>query len=148
MSPGLQEEVRVALRAVFQDMQQRVAVLSEALEAERIALDENDNRALDKAGSLKQSMMQQLEQLDAERQQLASQLGDSAATLEADWTQVLHGLRECQLFNLRNGNAVSQRLLQVRRALSILTGQTGDSALYGQSGALHINLQSRVFAEV
>lgn len=148
MSPRLNEEMRAALRAVFQDMQQLIAALQQALEAERAALEQSDSRALDQAGSRKQSVMLQLEQLDAERQQLIGQLNDNAATPEPEWTQVLGALRECQLLNLRNGSAVSQRLLQVRRALSILTGHTGNSAIYGQTGALHINLHSRVFAEV
>lgn len=148
MSPRLQEEIRDALRAVFQDMQQHIAILVQALEDERVALDESDSRALDQAGARKQSMMRQLEQLDAERQQLLAQLSDSGATLEPEWKQLLGTLRECQQSNLRNGHTVGQRLLQVRRALSILTGHTGNTPIYGQTGALHINLQSRVFAEV
>lgn len=147
MTARLQAEMRAALRAVFKDMQVHIASLEEALEAERTALDENNSVALDTAGSRKQLMMFQLEKLDAERQQIAAELNDDEA-LPPQWTLLLASLRACQLTNLRNGQTVSQRLLQVRHALSILTGHTGNSPLYGQTGALHINLQSRVFAEV
>jgi len=148
MSPRLRDEMRNALRAVFHDMQHHIALLEQALEAEHTALDENNSPALDQAGSRKQSVMLQLEKLDAERQQIAAELSDQVESTDPEWIKLLGSLRACQLLNLRNGHAVSQRLLQVRRALSILTGCTGNSPLYGQTGALHINLQSRVFAEV
>ena len=69
-----------------------------------------------------------------------------ASTLEPTWAGIVQSLRRCQQLNQRNGNAVNQRLNQVRQALAILTGHSGESELYGRSGELHANLRSQVLA--
>ncbi len=147
MNPRLQHELDSALTAVLGDMQQCVAQLAQALDAERAALVANDSKALDQAGARKQAIMLQLEQLDAERQQLSRELPAAATTLEPVWAQVVQSLRRCQQLNQRNGSTVNQRLGQVRQALSILTGHTGDNGLYGPTGGLHASLRSQVLAE-
>lgn len=146
MSAMLQVEVDGALFTVLDDMQQAVADLASVLETEAQAIRGADVEALDRAGARKQALMQQLEKLDAERVPLAR---DSAAdaSRDAQWRQVLEGLRDCRELNQRNGSVVGQRLGHVRQALSILTGRSSDASVYGRSGALHTKPRSQTLAE-
>jgi len=146
MNIQLQHELNDALTAVLGDMQQAVDQLVRVLEAERAALDTANNEALDHAGASKQALMQQLEQLDAERQLLSREQPALAHTLEPVWARIVQSLRHSHLLNQRNGSAVNQRLSQVRQALAVLTGHAGESELYGRSGELHASLRSQVLA--
>jgi flagella synthesis protein FlgN len=146
MTPQLQHELDDALTAVLGDMQQAVDQLAQVLEAERTALDTGDSEALDRAGARKQALMLQLEQLDAERQQLAREQATTDSAPERAWAGIVQSLRHCQLLNQRNGSAVNQRLTLVRQALAVLTGHVGESELYGRSGELHASLRSHVLA--
>ncbi|UJJ57609.1 flagella synthesis protein FlgN [Rhodanobacter denitrificans] len=148
MNRRLQHELDDALAAVLGDMQQAVDRLAQVLESERSALDASDSDALDQAGTRKQALMLQLEQLDAERQQLASEQPAVAAAAAAGWSRIVQRLQYCHLLNQRNGSVVSQRLNQTRRALAVLTGHAGDNELYGRSGELQASLRSQVLAAV
>ncbi|WP_108470753.1 flagella synthesis protein FlgN [Rhodanobacter thiooxydans] len=148
MNRQLQHELDDALAAVLGDMQQAVDQLARVLEAERAALDTRDSDALGQAGTRKQTLMLQLEQLDAERQQLAFEQPAAAAAATSAWSRVVQRLQYCHLLNQRNGSVVSQRLGQTRRALAVLTGHAGESELYGRSGELHASLRSQVLAAV
>jgi len=148
MNRQWQHELDDALAAVLGDMQQAVDQLAQVLEAERTALDARDSDALDQAGTRKQAIMLQLEQLDAERRQLASEQPAVAAAATSAWSRVVQRLQYCHLLNQRNGSVVSQRLNQTRRALAVLTGHAGESELYGRSGELHASLRSQVLAAV
>lgn len=147
MSRQLQGELDNALKAVVDDMQRAVDELAQVLEAERTALGAGDSEGLNRAGARKQALMFQLEQLDAERLQLGRESPAEATRLEPDWVRVVQSLRDSQRLNQRIGDEVNQRLRQVRRALSILTGHAGESGLYGPAGDLHVNLRSRALAE-
>ncbi|MEI7035917.1 flagellar protein FlgN [Fulvimonas yonginensis] len=143
----LQHELESALDAVMTDLHGAVTALGEALAAEREALVNADAAALDRAGARKQALMQQLEQLDAERLQLVKLEPAAAVRVEPRWNQVLDLLRRCHELNQRNGSLVSQRLAQVRQALAVLTGQGGDAkAVYGPGGELHTALRSHHLA--
>ena len=146
MNSPLQHELNAALTAVLDDMQQAVDLLGQVLEAERTALDTSNSAALNDAGARKQAIMQQLEQLDAERQLLSREQPDVAAALAPIWTGIVHSLRQCHQLNQRNGSTVNLRLTQVRQALAVLTGHAGESELYGRSGELHASLRSQVLA--
>lgn len=148
MNRQLQNELDNALDAVLGDMQQAVDQLAQVLEDERTALGENNSEALDQAGTHKQELMLQLERLDIERQQLGREHPDMARTLEPTWAGIVQSLRRCQQLNQRNGSAVNQRLNQVRQALAILTGHTGEGGLYGRSGEVHASLRSQMLAAV
>lgn len=147
MSRQLQGELDSALKAVVNDMQCAANELGQVLEAERTALGAGDSEALNRAGAHKQALMLQLEQLDAERLQLSRESPVAATRLEKDWLQVVQSLGDSQRLNQRNGDEVNQRLRQVRKALSVLTGHAGESGLYGRAGELHVNLRSRALAE-
>ena len=147
MSRQLQHELDSALRAVIGDMRAAVDELTTVLEAERIALGEGGTDALNRAGTRKQALMLQLEQLDVERLQLGRESPEAAAKLAPEWGQIVQSLQTCQQVNQHNGNEVSQRLRQVRQALSVLTGHAGESSLYGRNGGVHVDLRSRVLAE-
>ena len=146
MNSTLQHELNAALTAVLDDMQQAVDLLGQVLETERTALDTSNSAALDDAGARKQAIMQQLEQLDAERQLLSREQPDVAAALAPVWARIVHSLRQCHQLNQRNGSTVNLRLTQVRQALAVLTGHAGESELYGRSGELHASLRSQVLA--
>ena len=146
MNTPLQHELNDALAAVLDDMQQTANHMLTVLESERIALDSANVEALDQAGTRKQALMQRLEKLDGERQLLCSEHPARRAALESVWARVVQALRQCHTLNLRNGSAVNQRLALVRQALSVLTGQPGESELYGRSGELRGSLRSQVLA--
>ena len=99
MSPRLQDELDSALATVLVDMQQAVAELTQALEAECAALVARNSDALDHAGAHKQAIMLQLEQLDAERQQLGRELPAAATALEPIWAKVVQSLRRLGQFD-------------------------------------------------
>ncbi|MDE1893922.1 MAG: flagellar protein FlgN [Xanthomonadaceae bacterium] len=147
MSRALQGELDGALQAVIADMQTAVDELDQALEAERGALSDGDSEALNAAGAHKQALMLKLEQLDTERLQLSRHSPAEAARLEHAWQRVVQCLRSAQQHNQRNGQEVAQRLRQVRQALSILTGHTGEAGVYGRAGELSVKMRSRVLAE-
>ncbi len=138
--------LKEALSCVLDDMQQVVDQLLGVLEAERSALANSSPEALDHAGTRKQALMLQLEQLDGERLLLCRQHPAVPAAAGAAWARVLQSLAHCHKLNQRNGSAVNQRLAQVRHALAILTGHPGESELYGRSGELHASLRSQVLA--
>jgi flagella synthesis protein FlgN len=146
MTPQLQHELDDALTAVLGDMRQAVDQLAQVLEAERAALVTGNSEALDQAGARKQALMLQLEQLDAERQQLGREQTATQSELEPVWAGIVQSLRHCQLLNQRNGSAVNQRLNLVRQALAVLTGRAGESELYGRSGELHASPRSHALA--
>ena len=147
MSRALHQEMESALGAVVEDMRLATTQLEAVLESERDALASADVTALDHIGERKQQLMQQPEQLDVERLQL-SQNAPLASTVEPVWQQVVRTLQSCRDLNQRNGLLVGQRLGQVRRALSVLTGRSGDAGVYGPSGELHPALQSHRLAQV
>ena len=89
MRQPLQHELNDALASVLDEMQQRAEQLQTTLEAERAALDIADAAALDAAGNRKQALMQQLEQLDADRRLLQRQQPVSDASRESRWAQIL-----------------------------------------------------------
>ena len=141
-------DMDAALQAVLSDMQQALNDLAQILDVERTAVHALDSAALDSAGASKQSLLRRLEQLDVERQQLLRETPPAAPSFVAAWPQIVQSLRACQQLNQRNGSAVNQRLLQVREALSTLTGHGGEGNLYGRGGELRASLRSQVLAEV
>lgn len=147
MSRPLHAELESALAAVVEDMRLATAELATVLEAERDALAGADAAALDRVGERKQALMQQLEQLDAERVQLGHSAPAAAHLLEPAWQQVLGTLQICRDLNQRNGTLVGQRLGQVRRALAVLSGQSGEAGVYGPSGELHPALRPHSLAQ-
>lgn len=147
MSKPLHRELETALAAVVEDLHRSVTELGATLAAEREALVGADAIALDRAGARKQALMQQLEQLDAERVQMLKLDPAAAAPLEPRWREVLELLRGCHELNQRNGSLVSQRLSQVREALAVLSGQGGDAkGVYGPAGEMRTALRSHHLA--
>lgn len=142
MSPALRQEFSEALTAVLGEMRQALAQLDRTLDTERAALETGDAEALGQAGTRKQALMQQLEQLDAERRQLAHEDAVGAAAQEPAWAEVLHALRACHQLNLRNGGLANRRLQMVRRALAVLTGDNEQADLYDRSGGLLASARS------
>lgn len=147
MDKPLHQELEAALDAVVEDLYRAAAELGAALAEEREALVAADALALDRAGARKQALMQQLEQLDAERVQMLKLEPAAAARIEPRWREVLERLKGCHELNQRNGGLVGQRLAQVREALAVLTGQGGDAkAVYGPGGDLRTALRSHHLA--
>lgn len=147
MSKPLHQELEAALSAVVEDLHRSATELGATLAAEREALVAADAPALDHAGARKQALMQQLEQLDAERVQMLKLEPSAAARVEPRWREVLELLRGCHELNQRNGSLVGQRLSQVREALAVLTGQGGDArGVYGPGGEVRTALRSHHLA--
>ncbi|MCX7513117.1 flagella synthesis protein FlgN [Frateuria sp. STR12] len=147
MSKLLHHELETALAAVVEDLHRSVTELAATLAAEREALVGADAVALDREGARKQALMQQMEQLDAERVQMLKLEPAAAAQVEPRWREVLELLRGCHEMNQRNGHLVGQRLTQVREALAVLTGQGGDArGVYGPGGEVRTALRSHHLA--
>ena len=146
MNPPLRQEFAEALSAVQGEMRQGLEQLAQVLEAERAALDAGDLDALDRAGARKQALMQQLEQLDAERRLLAREQPQVPVAPDPAWAAIVHSLQHCHRLNQRNGGIVGQRLQLVRQALAVLTGTDSDGGLYDRSGELHAGTRSRPLA--
>ena len=135
MSPNLQAELGAALRTVLDEMSATTAQLITVLDEEREALSCADAKALNRAGEAKQMLMRRLEQLDVERLHMCSASTEASQQAEPAWRELLKSLATCRDKNQRNGALVGQRLTQVRRALSVLTGSDGQTGTYSPSGA-------------
>lgn len=136
MSAPRLEPGQEALDAVLAAIRQGLAELSLALEAECDALNGGDVEAIDRAGARKHTVMQQLEELDAERRLLAQTLPPTSSAPASAWPEIVRALQQCQSLNQRNGGIVSRRLQLVRQALAVLTGHA-DDGLYDNTGGLH-----------
>lgn len=136
MSPNLQAELGAALRTVLDEMSGTTAQLIAVLDEEREALMSADAKALNRSGEAKQMLMRRLEQLDVERLHLSSTSPEAAQQMDGTWRELLKSLATCRDKNQRNGALVGQRLTQVRRALSVLTGTDSQTGTYSQSGAV------------
>ncbi|MEW9625442.1 flagella synthesis protein FlgN [Rhodanobacter geophilus] len=146
MSPQLRQEFNEALAAVQGEMHQALDQLVQVLRTERDALDTGNTEALGVAGTRKQALMQQLEQLDAERRLLAREQPQTEAATDPAWTAIVESLQHCHRLNQRNGSIAIQRLQLVRQALAVLTGADSGSGLYDRSGELHAGARSRSLA--
>lgn len=146
MSAGLHHEMSDAFDAVLGEMRHSASRLTAALAAERDALERADADALYLAGQDKQAQLDRLEQLDAERQQLARAIAAATPAQSAAWNGVMAALADCQRANRNNGQIVGQRLRQVRQALAVLTGGA-ESGVYGPGGTLRIDYRSLSLAE-
>ncbi|BFI97105.1 MAG: hypothetical protein RSP_26150 [Rhodanobacter sp.] len=144
-SPPLPECVE-ALATLQGDMRLALDLLVQALEAEHDALGTGNIDALDRAGGRKQTLMHQLEKLDAERRLLLQQPPLDQSPPDTAWRGIEQTLRHCHQLNQRNGGIVSQRLHFVRHALALLTGADGSNGLYDRSGGLHASPRSRPLA--
>jgi len=146
MSTELRQEMVDAYDAALGDMSQTASRLTAALAAERDALERADADALHLAGQDKQAQLDRLEQLDAERLQLARAVAATTPAQRATWDAVIAALADCQRVNQANGQIVGQRLRQVRQALAVLTGGA-ESGVYGPGGTLRIDHRSLSLAE-
>jgi flagellar biosynthesis protein FlgN len=148
MSPTLQAELGAALRTVLDEMSATTAQLITVLDEEREALTSADAKALNRAGEAKQMLMRRLEQLDVERLHLSSTSSEAASQADPAWRQLLKSLATCRDKNQRNGALVGQRLNQVRRALSVLTGTDAQASTYSPNGAVQGAHRSVPLAQV
>ena len=147
MIAPLQAELDDALRAIVDDMSAATTQLILVLDEEREALNRADANALNRAGEAKQMLMRRLEQLDAERLHMSATSAHAAQAIQPAWSVLLKALTDCRDKNQRNGALVGQRLSQVRRALSVLTGNDNESSVYSHSGMLQAGHRSLPLAE-
>jgi len=147
MIAPLQAELDDALRAIVDDMSAATTQLILVLDEEREALNRADANALNRAGEAKQMLMRRLEQLDAERLHMSSSSAHATQAAQPAWSDLLKTLTTCRDKNQRNGALVGQRLSQVRRALSVLTGNDNESSVYSHSGMLQAGHRSLPLAE-
>jgi flagellar biosynthesis protein FlgN len=148
MSPNLQAELGAALRTVLDEMGATTTQLISILDEEREALECADAKALNRSGEAKQMLLRRLEQLDVERLHLSNTSNEAAQQTDSQWRDLLKSLSVCRDKNQRNGALVNQRLTQVRRALSVLTGNDSQIGTYGQNGAVHGTHRSVPLAQV
>jgi flagellar biosynthesis protein FlgN len=148
MSPNLQAELGAALRTVLDEMSATTTQLINILDEERQALECADSKALNRSGEAKQMLLRRLEQLDVERLHLSNTGNDATQQTDSIWRDLLKTLAVCRDKNQRNGALVNQRLTQVRRALSVLTGNDSQAGTYGQNGAVHDSHRSVPLAQV
>jgi flagella synthesis protein FlgN len=148
MSPNLQAELGAALRTVLDEMSATATQLINVLDEEREALEAADAKALNRSGEAKQMLLRRLEQLDVERLHLSNTSTEAAQQTDSIWRDLLKLLAVCRDKNQRNGALVNQRLTQVRRALSVLTGNDSQIGTYGQNGAVRSAHRSVPLAQV
>ena len=129
--------------------------LLECLMAERSALTRRDLDLLEKTTRGKLQYTRQLEELEAQREALVTELGfasgpdalldcfkslPQADTLIQLWEQVLGKTEDCKAGNLTNGGILESSRQHVEQALSILRGQSGTPSLYDPNGDTSSNL--------
>ncbi len=129
--------------------------LLECLAAERSALTRRDLELLEKTTHGKLQHTRQLEELEAQREALVTELGfasgpdgllncfkslPQADKLSQLWEQILGNTEACQAGNLTNGGILESNRQHVEQALSILRGQSGAPSLYDPNGDTSSNL--------
>ena len=149
------EGTQHSLEKVLAQEVQCTGRLLECLEAERLALTRRDLELLEKTTLGKVQYTRQLEELEAQREALVTELGFASGpdTLldcfrslpQADrliqlWEQVLANTEACQTGNLTNGGILESSRQHVEQALSILRGQSGVPSLYDPNGDTSSNL--------
>ena len=140
------------LQALEQVLGEQVAAaraLESQLEDEARVLLERDLPGLDAVTAAKQSCIEGLERVDAERRTLLAAITDDAPAeaLElrlrridpsgratALWRELTARLEACRLRNAHNGRLVAMRRVQVQRALSLLGGPGAGGLIYGRQG--------------
>ncbi len=137
----------------MEELLQQLVTCSQALlhslEAERSALVDRDLDTLADITADKLHHTGTLEALERQRVQLVQELGfdndaagirrclrslPRAGRLQALWQQLLANIRACRNGNLTNGGILELGRQHVEQALSVLRGQGGCPALYGQDG--------------
>lgn len=97
---------------------------------------------------LKQHLVEQLDQLDAERQQLAGQAQDFTAWLQQKgdrnmqtlWSAVQGTIRDCAQKNEINGRLLQRQHQMTRETMGILTGRRDNGErIYDAQGKTHGN---------
>ncbi|MHC1480572.1 flagella synthesis protein FlgN [Frateuria aurantia] len=124
------EQLIPTLTALVAEMAAVVKEMCEVLRGEREALDRYDSDGLNRASAEKSRVLARLDELDAERQMVLQDSGVDAqegmAQIEG-WRLMLDELAVGRDLNRENGEIVSERLRQVRRALSMLNQMTASS---------------------
>ncbi len=136
----------------------QASALNTALRLEKDILSEKDFDGLEIVTAKKQTMVDALNALDAERQQLLHECGytmDSAGIdafihaqqgarrqrLEALWQRLLDTVGACRQQNLVNGSIIGMSMRHCAQALAIICGQDPGEALYDPRGNASTNNQ-------
>ncbi len=138
------------LSQLSQLLQEHLAALSnlrDALGRERTALEQGDFEALHGAATDKQTAAENLERLEIERRDLVRLQGfdqedmagliarcDASGQLASHWAELRQQATQCRSMNEANGIIVNVRSRQLRTAIEMLRGGTGEAHSYGPSG--------------
>lgn len=152
-----------SLEAILEQEVQCTELLLQTLSEERAALAERDMAVLQLTTDKKIKHYQDLEKLDAQREQIVTKLGFSTdrtginqcfeslpgkERLTEIWLQVMTNIEACKTSNLVNGGILESGRRHVEQALGILRGQGGAPGLYTPSGVTAANLGHRKLGEV
>ena len=135
------DDIIPGLTTLVAEMAVVVEEMCAVLRAEREALDRYDSDALNEASALKSRTLVRLDELDAERVLMlrTADLDPQEGMAEIEgWQPLLQQLGIGRDLNHENGEIVSQRLRQVRQALTMLNQMAGSSGaeaeVYGPNG--------------
>lgn len=135
MEGAAEDSVVPALDALVAEMAQVVAEMRRILGVERAALDSYDSDGLNQASAEKVEILARLDDLDARRLRLLADAGlDVREGMQAvaAWPDLLEALALGRDLNQQNGEIVSERLRQVRKALSMLNQMAASQSAGGE----------------
>jgi flagellar biosynthesis/type III secretory pathway chaperone len=146
------------LAALMEKEIDQAAALDMALRVEKDILSDKDFDGLEIVTAKKQTIVDALNALDAERQQLLHECGYGAdragveafidaqtgahrQRLEELWRRLLDTVGACQQQNLVNGSIIGMSMRHCTQAMAVLCGQDPKDALYDPRGNASTNTQ-------
>ncbi|MCW9012227.1 MAG: flagellar protein FlgN [Gammaproteobacteria bacterium] len=138
---------KTEIQQVFNEISGSTGLLLECLSEEFTAINDNQYSTLISLAEKKQSLVDQLNQLDARRsalssdttefQNLLAQL-DPSKQLSNQWNITREQIKQCQHQNEINGRLLNRRNHIARETMAILTGHnTANESTYGSDGVKH-----------
>lgn len=131
------------LKTLLEQIEIRTSELHQCLIEEHAALSNNHYDNLVTIAEQKKVLVDELNQLDQQRQQMAGssdfmsflQQTDPGQTLSKQWQQLSEKIRSCQQQNDINGRLLSRRSNITEEMLNLFTGRkTTEDTTYGPNG--------------
>jgi flagellar biosynthesis/type III secretory pathway chaperone len=148
------ELYRSHIEALMADEAQALQQLQTLLDREHQFISNDDLEALEAAGRDRESCVNQLMRIDAERQNLCRSTGrsgdkagllsllrwcDPSGRLQQHWKASTDMIRQCRSLNDRNGALVNNRMKRVEGMLDALNGpQASSSRTYTNRGNAYL----------
>jgi len=150
MSGTSPHDARIRLKEILSDSVYCALGLRESLEQERSALERQDSESLTAAAINKEQCVRKLKELENQRANISVAAGfgpepsampelaqwcDEDSMIVGCWDHLMEIARGCSELNMTNGAIIRLRHRQIESNLSLLRGDSSETATYSPLGA-------------